>query len=254
MIIANETAFTNLATFENIDQLNETVRHYKDMIADMNLRQDVKRNLLTVLEYIKRHSCRFFGVSWKGKRKIAADIGMSDKTVTRLCKRLESLGIVKQHAMKRASDMNQTSNAIVILPPVAKTENVRQESAKMSDQKNNISLRQNRYINNNTYPAGPVPLSPYVKFKQFVGNFVSDRKLTNKLYGIYLAQTSYIRDHYEATDLFDIGTQALKIAFQATKRKKLRNIAGYYHGTLDRLLDRLYAETVAEMLSLDVPS
>jgi len=237
-IIANETAFSKLATFENIDQLNETVRRYKDMIAGMNLRQDLKRNLLTVLEYIKRHSCRFFGVSWKGKRKIAVDLSMSDKTITRLCQRLESLGIVKQCAMKRSSDMQQTSNAIVIQPVVE--ENVRQEPAKMSDQENNISLKQEPYIHN-TYLA-----SPYVKFKTYVSNFVNDPKLTSKLYGIYLAQTHYIRDIYEATDLLNIGIQAIKTTLQATKRKRLRNIAGYYHGTLDRMLDGLYADLMAE--------
>lgn len=158
MQIANESTYSNLATFETIDHLNETVRKYKDEIAEMNLRQDVKRNLLTVLEYIKRHSCRFFGVSWKGKRKIAADLGLSDKTITRLCQRLESLGIIRQHALKRASDMQQTSNAIVIVPP-ASSENVRQASEEVSDQENNISLKPLR--NNNRLN---VKRSPYVKY------------------------------------------------------------------------------------------
>jgi DNA-binding Lrp family transcriptional regulator len=247
MKIASETVYTSLATFETIEQLNEAVRHYKDMIADMDLRQDLKRNLLTVLEYIKRHSCRYFGVSWKGKRKIATDLSLSDKTITRICKRLESLGIVKQHAMKRASDMNQTSNAIVIQPvklcDIAQS--VRQEPAKVSDQENNISLKQNLYIHN-TYPNGVVPLSPYAKFKEYVKYFVNDPKLTNRLYGVYMAQTHYIRDVFGDDNLLDIGLAAIKTAFQATKRKKIRNIAGYFDGTLERMLDRLHDDTIVE--------
>jgi hypothetical protein len=37
-----------------------------------------------------------------------------------------------------------------------------------------------------------------------------------------------------------IGLQALKTAIFATKRKKIRNLAGYYNGVLDRMLDDLY--------------
>jgi DNA-binding Lrp family transcriptional regulator len=145
MFIANEATYSNLSTFETIEQVNEAGRHYKDMIRASSLRSDVKRNLLTVFEYLKRHSCHFFGVSWKGKRRIAADLKLSDKTVTRLCARLESLGIIKQYKTKRASNMNQTTNAIVIQPVV--DESVRQEAAEVSDHKDNISLKQNTYIN-----------------------------------------------------------------------------------------------------------
>ena len=158
MQIANEAVYQSLSSFESLEQLNVSVRKYKDQISELKLRQDVKRNLLLVLEYIKRHSCRFFGVSWKGKRKIASELGLSDKTITRLCQRLESLGIIQQHEMKRASDMQQTSNAIVIVPTTC-PENVRQATEEMSDQENNIFLKQKH--NNNHLN---VKRSPYIKF------------------------------------------------------------------------------------------
>ena len=37
-----------------------------------------------------------------------------------------------------------------------------------------------------------------------------------------------------------IGLIALKTTLIATKRKKIRNLAGYFNGVLDRMLDRLY--------------
>jgi DNA-binding Lrp family transcriptional regulator len=197
-MIAGEATYTNLTTFENIEQLNETVRHYKDIITDMNLRQDVKRNLLTVIEYIKRYSCRFFGVSYKGKRKIAADLEMSDKTITRLCKRLEALGFVKQYAMKRSSDMQQTVNAIVIQPIEHK--NVRQEAAKMSDQENNISLKQDPLLHNTYQPAAPKTF--YYQFKAFIQNTIGENQsLINRLFGVYKAQTAVLVRYGDSKDI-----------------------------------------------------
>jgi DNA-binding Lrp family transcriptional regulator len=252
-IIANETAFSNLATFENIDQLNETVREYK-----CKYKETLSNTELNVLDILHRYSAKYKGVSFLRKNNIAELIGKSRRTIIRVCHRLEALGIIRQLPMKRASDMQQTSNAIVIQPVdvlsnwekkpidvVAKCEemtaNVTQEPAEnVTPVKQQPFLKQEPYIHN-TYLA-----SPYGRFKSFVGNFVNDPKLTSKLYGIYLAQTHYIRDIYEDSDLLNIGIQAIKTAFQATKRKRLRNIAGYYHGTLDRMLDGLYAEIMAE--------
>ena len=80
----------------------------------------------------------------------------------------------------------------------------------------------------------------YSAFKAAVESFVSDRKLTNRLYGIYLAHTSYLKGAYDSETLEEIGLYAVRQTFVATKRKHIRNLAGYYNGVLDRMLDRLY--------------
>lgn len=80
----------------------------------------------------------------------------------------------------------------------------------------------------------------YSAFKSAVNTFVSDRKLTNKLYGIYLAHTSYLKGVYAANTLQEIGLEAVRQTFIATKRKAIRNLAGYYNGVLDQMLDRLF--------------
>jgi len=246
-MIAGEATYTNLTTFENIEQLNKTVRHYKDIITDMDLRQDVKRNLLTIIEYIKRHSCRFFGVSYKGKRKIAADLEMSDKTITRLCKRLEALGFVKQYAMKRSSDMQQTVNAIVIQPIEHK--NVRQEATKMSDQKNNISLKQDPLLHNTYQPAAPV--SFYRRFKEFVSMTIGeDQPLVSRLYGVYKAHTTVLTKYgaYEQETVEHVGYKALRASVMAMKSKRINNLPGFYNGVLDRMLDRMTVEETTGIL------
>ncbi|RVT56440.1 helix-turn-helix domain-containing protein [Niallia taxi] len=216
MQIANETVYQSLSSFESLEQLNEAVRKYKDQISEMNLRQDVKRNLLLVLEYIKRHSCRFFGVSWKGKRKIASELGLSDRTVIRLCQRLESLGFIQQHEMKRASDMQQTSNAIVIAP-AACTENVRQATEEMSDHKNNISLKQKHNINHLN-----VNRSPYIKFvpkslqhyQSFFGKQVKD------LYGRVWLAAKKLGIKAEQDIMQEVGFKAMEQVKQYIKDGK----------------------------------
>jgi hypothetical protein len=250
-IIASDSAYTNLSTFETIEELNETVRSYKHDMAD-----ELNKTELAVLDLLHRYSAKYKGVSFLCKNRIAELIGKSRRTIIRVCNRLEALGVIRQLPMKRASDMQQTSNAIVIQP--VKTDdvvlnvphginssmstNVTQEvSENVTPIKQNISLKQKPYLHN-TYPSGPVPATPYAMFKQFVNNFVNDPKLTNKLYGIYLAQTYYIRDVYDSGELFNIGLQAIKETFQASKRKRLRNITGYYHGTICRMYDRYQHE------------
>jgi hypothetical protein len=229
-IIASAEAFENLSTFESIEQLNEAVRHYK---------RELNKTELAVLDLLHRYSAKYKGVSFLCKNKIAELIGKSRRTVIRVCQRLEALGIIRQEPMKRSSDMQQTSNAIVIQP--VKDESVTQEVREnVTPVRQNPSLKQKPYIHN-TYPA-----SPYVKFKDFVSNFVNDQKLTSRLYAIYMAQTHYLHlsEQYDSADLFENGLHALKLTFQATKRKRLRNIAGYFNGTLSKLLDRLYEDVL----------
>ncbi|WP_394812043.1 hypothetical protein [Bacillus licheniformis] len=59
-------------------------------------------------------------------------------------------------------------------------------------------------------------------------------------YGIYLAHTSFLKGVYDSETLEEIGLYAVRQTFIGTKRKHIRNLAGYYNGVLDRMLDRLY--------------
>jgi len=52
------------------------------------------------------------------KNTIADKLEVSYKTVQRLVKKLEELGIIRQVPMKRKKDMLQTANAIIIVPTV----------------------------------------------------------------------------------------------------------------------------------------
>jgi len=244
-IIATAESFANLATFKTVDQLNEAIRHYKRLFAN-----ELNKTELAVLDLLAQYSCKYPGVSFLRKTKLGEMINKSRRTMIRVCKRLETLGIIRQYEMKRTSDLQQTANAIVIQQVVAKCH------TKDVTPKNSDSLKLKNIKDINTYPAEksvdlqPRKVStPYSQFRNMVSNFVNDRKLTNKLYGIYLAQIRHLRA-YEQTELLAEAIEAIKVTFQATKRKAIKNLCGYYSGTLRKLLDGLYEATLEELAEL----
>ncbi|RST60223.1 helix-turn-helix domain-containing protein [Siminovitchia terrae] len=115
-VIAQEESYTNLSTFKDVESLNEAVRTYRDIIKSSVKRADVQARLIDLLEILKRHSCKYVGVSFLCKNSIADKLEVSYKTVQRLMKKLEQLDMIRQVAMKRKSDMLQTANAIIIQP------------------------------------------------------------------------------------------------------------------------------------------
>lgn len=122
-VIATKESFHNLATFKEVEELNKTVRTYRDTIRMSIKRADVKSKLIALLEILKRHSCKYVGVSFLCKNRIAEKMEVSYKTVQRLMKKLVDLEMIKQVEMKRTKDMLQTSNAIIIQPIVEEVSN-----------------------------------------------------------------------------------------------------------------------------------
>lgn len=154
-IIASEKTYKNLQPFDSIDQLNETVRTHKE-----NHKDQLNKTDLVLLDLLHRYSSKYYGVSFLTKNNISKLLECSRKTITRKCQKFEELGIIKQHEMKRSSDMRQTSNLIVILP-ISKA-SVPQEAPKVSHQNNNISLKQIQN-NNHLNIQKPSARKPYVK-------------------------------------------------------------------------------------------
>ncbi|EOO36959.1 hypothetical protein IIU_01562 [Bacillus cereus VD133] len=127
-ILASMETYENLVSFQTLKELNETVRAYKKQFADQ-----LNKNQLAVLNHLHSYSSKYFGVSFKLKKKIAEALHISRRTVIRACQHLESLGIIKQLEMKRPSDMRQTSNIIVIQPIIVKEQIVTEDLTKNAE-------------------------------------------------------------------------------------------------------------------------
>src|SRR5699024_4691834 len=98
-----------LSTFESVDQMNEAIKAHKQA-------HDLTQTERDILDAISRYSCKYKGVCYLSKQKIAEDAGYkSRRTAIRACNRLEALGIIEQHETRRVKgDRRRSSNIIVI--------------------------------------------------------------------------------------------------------------------------------------------
>ncbi|YCA46511.1 helix-turn-helix domain-containing protein (plasmid) [Bacillus sp. JZ8] len=258
-IIANEDTYKNLSTFKNIDQLNKTVRAHKETFND-----ELNKTQIAVLDLLHRYSAKYTGVSFLTKNKMANLLGKSRRTIIRACQALESLNIIKQHEMKRRSDMQQTSNAIVIQPieqlveqPIADDT---QETVEMSHQENNISLKQIHNIHTirkediyeESYPSF-IPYSFIKRVKPLFPNVEEVYELFGKV------RLAYLKSNLDRplNELETITITAVTDAISALKLRRIKKghsydaFKAYLYGTAHRLfLEEKRRESVRKNPSL----
>jgi len=159
-IIASNETYENLSTFTEVEELNITIRSYRDIIKSSVKRKDVQQRLISLLELLKRHSCKQIGVSYMCKNTIADQLQLSYKTIQRLMKKLQDMNMINQLPMKRKKDMLQTANAIIIQKIEEETDKTpMDETEKCPTIKTTTVLKQNNNINHLN-----VKRSPYIKF------------------------------------------------------------------------------------------
>ncbi|KAF1340181.1 hypothetical protein ABP1_0792 [Bacillus subtilis] len=230
---------SKMASFRSVDELNGAIRThiYRN-------KSDLTPAAIEVLKVLSRHAVKTPGVAYLKLATIAELIGKHRVTVIRSIKRLINLGIIRKEIKYRPVSGGNGANMYVILPAVKTdvTPSVlpRQATEKPTEIKAEVPKRGNESVISQSKLK--FLQNTYAAFKSAVNTFVSDRKLTSKLYGIYLAHTSYLKGVYAADTLQEIGLEAIRQTFIATKRKAIRNLAGYYNGVLDRMLDRLFAK------------
>lgn len=262
-IIASTETFQNLSTFQTVEEMNQTVRHYRDRIRTSVTRSDVQGKLLALLEFLKRHSCIYIGVSFLCKNSIAERMNISYKTVQRLMKKLVDLQIIRQLPMKRKSDMRQTSNVVLIQPhtedlsdkdsiknpvncPAKKTKSIslKQKSKDINKRNNteNISTPE-KNMKEADFVAHWVPQ----RFISFVRSFYSESKTIQELWKV-VRQCNRIVNYTTGATAFT-KDQELTIGLQAIKEFVMKIKSGvhfkkgmfaYFNGIVNNLMDKYY--------------
>ncbi|HLS35706.1 MAG TPA: helix-turn-helix domain-containing protein [Bacillota bacterium] len=152
-----EKNFINLQPFVSVEEMNEAIRIHK---ANHDLSQTDRK----ILDVISRYACKFVGVCYLRKQRIAEEAGFtSRRTAIRACNRLEKLGIIKQHKARRASgDKRQTANIIIIQPVQRATlqeEPSDKQLSKTADTSNNLSnpcqRKSQKYFDESHQPDTP---------------------------------------------------------------------------------------------------
>ncbi|MEK5171842.1 helix-turn-helix domain-containing protein [Heyndrickxia sp. FSL W8-0496] len=252
-VIASVDSFKNLSTFNEIEEMNITVRNYKDIIKSVVIRSDVKSRLIALLEVLKRHSCKQIGVSYMSKNTIAEKMELSYKTVQRLMKKLEDLGMIRQIPMKRKSDMLQTANAIQIIPDKSdvsdKTPPKKSEKCP-AIKTNSNSLKQN--INNKRKATVSFAQANFIaswvpeQFGKIANCFYHEAKTINEFWKV-VKQNNPIINHVEGNRAFTdkqelhIGIKAFKEFVMKVKSGiSIKNKFGYFNGIVNKIMDKLY--------------
>lgn len=264
-----EHTYKSLINFESIQQLNETVKHYRNLLVKSNFKN--KRSLMVLLDYLKKYSCKYPGVSYRGKRKIGEDMGLCRKTITRLTKKLCELGFIKEYNSKRVVGKHlQASNIIVIqkcidlfivpqenIQPegetigVSREKQVRQKD--LSQPKTHTSRKHN--INNKYVHNEP-------SYNQLDYNFVSDRvpkEFVKQVCGFaYFSTASRIEELYKCVFLaakkINISVQeALPVAVESfrqlirkMKKGNVENPYGFFTGILNKKIKQLHISSLFE--------
>jgi len=262
-VIATKEAFHNLSSFKDVEELNKTIRTYRDNIRMSIKRTDVQSKLITLLEILKRHSCKYVGVSFLCKNSIADIMEVSYKTVQRLMKKLVDLEMIKQVAMKRKKDMLQTSNAIIIQPIVEEVSNKVDTKSPIkcpTIKTTPVSLKQNikdknkriRNENRNT-PEENMEQADFVahwvpeRFAFFVSSFYHESQTIQELWKV-VKQCNRVINYTTGTTAFNTD-QELYIGLQAMKEFIMKIKSGvrikkgkfaYFNGIVNNLMDKYY--------------
>ncbi|EMY5504733.1 helix-turn-helix domain-containing protein [Bacillus wiedmannii] len=262
-VIATKESFHNLSTFKEVEELNKTICAYRDTIRMSIKRTDVQSKLITLLEILKRHSCKYVGVSFLCKNRIAEKMKVSYKTIQRLMKKLVDLGMVKQIAMKRKKDMLQTSNAIIIQPIVEEVSDkvdTKSPTKCPTIKTTPVSLKQNiKDINkrnsneNSNTPEENIEQADFVahwvpeRFVSLVSYFYSESKTIQELWKV-VRQCNKVTNFSTGNKAFTkdqeltIGLKAIKefvMKIKSGVKMKKGNLA-YFNGIVNNLMDKFY--------------
>ncbi|MDZ3951836.1 helix-turn-helix domain-containing protein [Bacillus thuringiensis] len=262
-VIASEESFRNLSPFIELEELNKTIRTYRDNIRMSIKRTDVQSKLIALLEILKRHSCKYVGVSFLCKNSIADMMEVSYKTIQRLMKKLVDLEMIKQVAMKRKKDMLQTSNAIIINPIVEEVSNkvdTKSPTKCPTIKTKPVSLKQNikdinkRNSNENTNtPEENIEQADFVahwvpeRFVSLVSSFYSESKTIQELWKV-VRQCNKVTNFSTGNKAFTkeqeltIGLKAIKEFVMKIKSgvKMKKGQFAYFNGIVNKLMDKFY--------------
>jgi len=265
-VIASEESFRNLSLFIELEELNKTIRAYRDIIRMSIKRTDVQTKLITLLEILKRHSCKYLGVSFLCKNRIAEKMEVSYKTVQRLMKKLVDLQMVKQVAMKRTKDMLQTSNAIIIQPIVEEVSDkvdAKSPTKCPTIKTTPVSLKQNiKDINkrnsneNSNTPEENIEQAGFVahwvpeRFISLVSSFYSESKTIQELWKVVRQCNKTInfstgKQAFTKDQELTIGLKAIKEFVMKIKSgaKMKKGKFAYFNGIVNNLMDKFYFDS-----------
>ena len=196
-LLNTEATYMSLQPFSSVEDLNANTVAIREQYADQ-----MTPSTLAVLDVLHRYSCKFPGVCYLSKSKIAEMVGVTRRTVVRACNALESLGIIVQHELKRHNgDKRQSSNAIVFVK--VKKEDVTPECHTLEALANTPNSKPNNTLDTNK----PVSVDKKEVVKEVEKREVHDEPLFDIKRGLRDKMPAYLYDilapYFNLDDLYE---------------------------------------------------
>ncbi len=224
----------NLSTFDSIKEMNDCLNKYRQKFS---LLETDKR----ILEVISKYACKYVGVCFLSKRKIANEAGFkSRRTAIRSCHRLEEAGIIKQYETRRnKGDHSRGANIIVIQPHQIKHTNKSRATVTSGSHRKETTNKTINELDNNTYETvdfvkrglkNSIPHPIYQALSPFF-----DGKTMFEVYGILLRAKRKINPTILIEDYEEEYVDAFYNVIRLYKMRKVKNLLGYLYCVWERL-------------------
>ncbi|WP_096190001.1 helix-turn-helix domain-containing protein [Evansella halocellulosilytica] len=255
--IAYYEEYRHHESFTDVAEMNEAVRAHIDQH-----REQLNKTAVAVLNLLSRYSCVVKGVSWMKRATIAAQLDVSDKTVSRALKRLEDCGIIKRVPTVRKRGGRGYDLVIIRRAaqdsPVGLSSRSSCESPCGSSANKGAVQEETNSINKNTYvgeapalnelDASYTPSNVPAAFTKAARPFFR----ANEIFALWQrVKTAYNRCELGASlpQLVDRVVSVLKTSIFAAKRGMIRKtFRGYFYASVERTFDDVYIAETAELL------
>ena len=218
-------------TFHNKDELNAAIKeHLSWHKYDLN---DTDRDILLL---ISRYAVKYPGVADLKTETIAQAVGKSKRTVQRVIRKLERLGIIERLTFFRKIKGGYGANVYRVISPVSRRANVVEpceptdEQAENQNETNNLQSYKNKLHKETEESANSLRRSiPAPIYNAFAPYFNAD-DLYNVVGVLYRAKASVDRS-ITVEDYSREFIDAFKTVVFKYKRRRVRSLFGYLFAT-----------------------
>ncbi|WP_416045936.1 hypothetical protein [Priestia megaterium] len=255
-VVLDKVNKADYATFESMGEMREAVNAHVKTVEESDLRPNMKKKLVRLLDFLRDNSRIYLGLSFKKQRVIADFFGVKKAdTIGEWFKKLAELGCVKVIATKRSRTMHQTANFVQIMPveKVVEQEAVQekrvQDTAEIEviEDKNGEhedNLSSNTKTKNNNIRKADAPVPSYIpnEFADLVKCYYPATKDIFELYGKFRLAFLHTTKTHNIEDFAHIAVSAFKEAVSAIKLRDLRkgksfdSLRGYLYGTARKMV------------------
>lgn len=233
--------YMQLQPFQSVEELNQNTIEVRELFADQ-LTLSTKK----VLDVLHRYACKYPGVCYLSKNKIAEMIGVTRRTVIRACKQLEDLGVIVQYELNRHNgDRRQSANAIVFVSVQVsdQTKKVDQENDNVTPEchtKDTLTKTQKSFNNTRDTEKADFVEKEVVKVSVVDKDVDNKTSLENIKRGMRDKMPTYIYDllapYFNLEDLYQAYGALLRGKAKVDKTMTFELYEGYYSDAIKSVI------------------